>query len=123
VLGGALRYKQALSIVLHAAMVGVLGFALRVPLALIAKSSQVTVGPGMLFPASSAEGFGGHFLAAFLAAFDVFNLWQTALIALGAALVARVPSGKANAGIWGLFFAGALLGALIAGVFGGMRGH
>jgi hypothetical protein len=122
-LGGALRYKQSLSIVLHASMVGVLGFVLRVPLALIAKSSQVTVGPGMIFPAASAEGFGGHFLSAFLSAFDVFSLWQTALIALGVSVVARVPSGKANTGIWSLFFVGALVGALIAGVFGGMARH
>ncbi len=122
-LGGTLRYKQALSIVSHASMVGLAGFALRVPLALISKSSQVTVGPGMLFPSATAEGFGGHFLSAFLASFDVFNLWQTALIALGVSVVARVPAGKANAGIWGLFFVGAIVGALIGGVFGGMQGH
>jgi len=122
-LGGALRYRQALAIVTNSSMVGLAGFVLRVPLALISKSSQVTVGPGMLFPAASAEGFCGHFLSAFLAAFDVFSLWQTALIALGVSVVARVPQSKANAGIWGLFFIGALVGALIAGVFGGMQGH
>jgi hypothetical protein len=122
-LGGALKYKQALSIVTHASLVGLLGFVIRIPLALISKSSQVTVGPGMLFPAATAEGFGGHFLSAFLASFDVFNLWSTALVALGVSVIGRVPSGKANGGIWGLFLVGALVGACIAGIFGGMQGH
>jgi len=122
-LGGSLTYKKALSIVTHASMVGIPGFLIRVPLALIAKSSQVTVGPGMLFPAADAEGFGGQFLSAFLAGVDLFNLWQTALIAMGVAVIARVPAGKANVGIWTLFLLGVLVGALVAGISGGMGGH
>ncbi len=122
-LGGTLSYRQALSIVTHASMVGLPGFLLRIPLALISKSSQVTVGPGMLFPAAQAEGFGGHFLSAFLGGLDLFSLWSTALIALGVSVVARVPSGKANAGIWGLFAVGLFVGALIAGGFSLMGPH
>jgi hypothetical protein len=122
-LGGTLRFKQALSVVTHASLVALPGFLIRVPLALIAKSSQVTVGPGMLFPGADAEGFGGHFLSAFLGWFDLFNLWQTALVALGVSVVARVSPGKANAGIWTLFVVGALVGGLLAGIFGSMGGH
>jgi len=118
-LGGKFSYRQALSVVTHASMVGVLGFVVRVPLALISKTAQVTVGPGMLFPAAQAEGFGGHFLSSFLASFDLFNLWQTALIALGVSVVARVPSGKASAWVWILF----LLSALVGGLFGGIQGR
>jgi hypothetical protein len=117
-LGGTLSYRQAMAIVTHASLIGVLGFAVRIPLALISKTAQVTVGPGMLFPAAQAEGFGGHFLSSFLSSFDLFNLWQTALVALGVSVVARVPSGKANTGIWALFFLGALVGGLVGGIQG-----
>jgi len=123
ILGGTLSYRQALSITTHASMVGIPGFLLRVPLAIISKSSQVTVGPGMLFPAAQAEGFGGHFLSAFLGGLDLFSLWSTALIALGVSVVARVPSGKANGGIWGLFAVGLVVGGLVAGVFSLMGPH
>jgi hypothetical protein len=123
VLGGTLTFRQSLSLVTHASLVGIPGFLLRIPLALISNSSQVTVGPGMLFPAAQAEGFGGHFLSAFLAGFDVFNLWSTALLALGVSVVARVPSGKANAGIWTLYGITLIAGGLLAGGFSLLGPH
>jgi hypothetical protein len=115
-LGGTLRYKQALSIVCHTSMLGLVAQVVRIPLAFISKSVKVSVGPGMLLPPGTAEGFAMKFLSGFLANFDLFILWQTALVALGVSVIGRVPRGKANAAIWALFVLMSLCFGLLAGI-------
>lgn len=116
-LGGRIKYKQALSIVTHSGLVAVLGTIVRIPLAFFSKTAQATIGPGVFFPPSQAEGFPQKFLANLLTNFDLFTLWQTALVALGVSVVANLPKGKANAGIWGLYLVFVLLGSLLGALF------
>ncbi len=122
VLGGRLTFKQALSIVSHASLVLVPASLLKVPLAFVTKSVEVSFGPGALFPVSSAEGFGGKFLAYFLFGLDAFQLWQTALIALGVSVVARLSLGKTAPAIWVLFLIVTVIGALMQALAAGMGG-
>ncbi|MEP7028561.1 MAG: YIP1 family protein [Candidatus Eisenbacteria bacterium] len=115
-LGGRLNYRQSLSIVSHTSLLIIPAEVVRIPLAFMAGSSKVSVGPGMLFPIGQAEGFLGKFWSSLLMSFDLFTLWQTALVALAVAIVARVSTTRANLGIWSLFLVTALcfglLGAL-----------
>ncbi|MGH7727150.1 MAG: YIP1 family protein [Candidatus Eiseniibacteriota bacterium] len=116
-LGGKMSYKHALSLVTHAGLVAVPGLLVRIPLALFSKTAQVSIGPGAFFPPSQAEGFAAKFFANVLFNLDLFTIWQTALVALGVAVIARVPKGRANLGIWGLFAVFVLLGSLAGAVF------
>lgn len=115
-LGGSLSYKQSLSIVAHTSLLVIPASLVKIPLAFVARSSKVSVGPGMLFPIATAEGFLGKFWSTLLMNFDLFALWQTALVALGVAVIARVPTTKANLGIWTLFLLTALIGGAVGGI-------
>jgi hypothetical protein len=103
-LGGTMSYKQALSITTHAGLVSVPAMAVMIPLALVSKMGQVSVGPGMLFPMATAEGFGGRFLSIALSSVDLFRLWQIALIAVGVSVIGRVPRSKATATMFITYF-------------------
>jgi len=103
-LGGTMSYKQALSITTHAGLVSVPAMAVMIPLALVSKMGQVSVGPGMLFPMATAEGFGGRFLSIALSSVDLFRLWQIALIAVGVSVIGRVPRAKATTAMFITYF-------------------
>lgn len=113
-LGGKLSYKQALSIVCHTSLISVPALAVMIPLALVARTSQVSVGPGMLFPMANAEGFGAKFLSNFMGAIDVFKIWQVALVAMGISVIGRVPRGKALTAIAIAYVLASILGAAMA---------
>lgn len=113
-LGGKLSYRQALSIVSHTFLTSVPALAVMIPLALVARTSQVSVGPGMLFPLASAEGFGAKFLSNFMGSIDVFKFWQVALTALGVSVIGRVPRGRALVAIAIAYVLASILGAAMA---------
>jgi hypothetical protein len=117
-LGGKLTYKQALSIVCHIGLVSVPAMAVMIPLALVSKTAQVSVGPGMLMPPGQAEGFAAKFIAFFLASIDVFKLWQVALTALGVSVIGRVAQGKALVAMLIAYGLASVLGAAIAAMTG-----
>lgn len=112
-LGGKLSYRHALSIVCHTGLISLPAFAVMIPLALVSKTAQVSVGPGMLFNAETAEGFGARFLALFMASIDVFKLWQVALTALGVSVIGRVERSKATVAMFVAYFIASLLGACL----------
>ena len=112
-LGGKLTYRQALSIVCHTGLISLPAFAVMIPLALVSKTAQVSVGPGMLFNAEQAEGFGARFIAQIMSAIDVFKLWQVALTALGVSVIGRVDRGKATVAMFVAYFLASLVGALL----------
>jgi hypothetical protein len=116
--GGSLSYKQALSVVAHTSLVSVPAMVVLIPLALVAKTAQVSVGPGMLFPSAQAEGFAAKFISFFLSSVDVFRLWQVALTAVGISVIGRIPRGKAMAGLFTAYFLVALIGSAISAMMG-----
>jgi hypothetical protein len=119
VLGGKLGFRHAMSVVSQAGLVSLVALPIRVLLANAASSPQVTLGPGALLPVAQQEGFVMKFLAFFLQSFDLFTLWQTALVAIGISVVARVGVQAAMIAIFGLFVVFSLLGALMGAAFGG----
>jgi hypothetical protein len=123
VLGGKFTYRQALSLVSHASLVLVPSALLGIPLALVTKKAEVSFGPGAFFPVDQAEGLGGRFLSYTMFGFDIFRLWQTALIALGVAVMARIsPPSRAAVPVWILFLLVTILGALMQAFAAGMGG-
>lgn len=119
VLGGKMAFKQAMSVVSHAGLVGLVGLPIRILLANASSSPRVTLGPGALLPADQQEGFAMKFLANFLQAFDLFTLWQTVLVGIGVAVIARVAPRSAMIAMFALFVVFSLLGALVGAVSGG----
>ena len=115
-LGGKLTYRQALSIVSHTGLISLPAFAVMIPLALVSKTAQVSVGPGMLFNPMTAEGFAARFIAQFMASIDVFKIWQVALTALGVSVIGRVDRGKATVFMFVAYFVASLLGACVGAV-------
>lgn len=115
-LGGKLSYRQALSIVSHVGLISLPAFAIMIPLALVSKTSQVSVGPGMLFNAEEAEGFVARFIAGFMASIDVFKIWQVALTALGVSVIGRVSRNKATVTMFIAYFVASLLGACVTAI-------
>ena len=118
-LGGRLSFRQALSIVCHAGLVSLVALPIRILLANAASSPQVTLGPGALLPPGDQTGFAMKFLAFFFQSFDLFTLWQTALVALGVSVIARVGLKPAMVAMFGLLLVFALLGAVMGAAFGG----
>ncbi len=118
VLGGKMSFKQTLSVVCHAGLVGLVALPIRILLANMAQNAQVTLGPGALFPLADQEGFATKFLAGFLQSFDVFTLWQTVLVAIGVSVIARVGLKASLIAMFGLFVVFSLIGAL-GSTFGG----
>ena len=116
--GGTLSYKQALSIVAHTSLVSVPAVLVMIPLAFLAKTAQVSVGPGMMMSPATAEGFAGTFVAHALASIDVFRLWQVALTAVGVSVIGRIPRGKAMGGLFAAYFLFAILGAALSAATG-----
>lgn len=117
-LGGRLSFRQALSIVSHAGLVGLVAVPIRVLTANLAQNPQVTLGPGALLPLADQEGFAMKFLAGFLQAFDVFSIWQTVLVALGVSVIARVAYRASLITMFALFVVFSIIGALL-GAFTG----
>jgi hypothetical protein len=115
-LGGKLTYRQALSVVCHTGLIALPAFAVMIPLALVSKTAQVSVGPGMLFNPMEAEGFAARFIAQFMASIDVFKIWQVALTALGVSVIGRVDRGKATVFMFVAYFVASLLGACVAAI-------
>jgi len=116
-LGGKLNYRQALSIVAHTGLVSLPAMAVLIPLALVSNTSQVSVGPGMLFNAETAEGYGARFLALAVSSIDVFRLWQVALTALGVSVIARVSRTNANVALFVTYFVASILGSALFAMF------
>jgi hypothetical protein len=116
ILGGSLTYRKALAITTHASLVTIPALLVIIPLALISRTAEVSVGPGMLYLARDAEGFGGKYLASLLTFLDVFRLWQNALVVVGVSVIGRLPRGKAAVGMWTAYVVLALVGALLSAV-------
>jgi hypothetical protein len=112
-MGGKARVKQALAVSAHASLVHIPRALLIMPLAIARQDPAVSLGPGLLFPASEAVGFGAKFLAKFLGAFDLFNIWSTALSILGMSVVSRIPTRQVAIAIVSTFLGLAILFSLL----------
>ena len=114
--GGEVKFKDELSIMLHANMAGLLGYAVVVALSPITRDLQFNLGFAFLFEP-------GTFLRRFSQFLTVFAFWQMYLLALGNQIKTKARGIGGPLAIvvvvWVVF---GLAGAALGGLFGGMMG-
>ncbi|MBB4635820.1 YIP1 family protein [Longimicrobium terrae] len=99
-MGGKATFRQHVSVMAHAGLIGAVGLWARLPVILQKRDMQAGISLAALAP--SAEP--GSFTYKFLNAWDVFTIWQYVVIAFGVAIVGRRTGvGTAVAVILGLY--------------------
>lgn len=99
-MGGRATYRQYLSVVAHASLIGAVGLWARLPIVLQKQDLSAGISLGALVPSADPDGFAYKFLNAF----DVFTIWQYVVIAIGVAVLGRRAGvGTALAVILGLY--------------------
>jgi len=114
VLGGKASFRQLFSICSWTGLVGLLGYIIRVPLALSQGTMKVFFGPAVLLPTEAEQ----TTLFRILAALDVFSLWRAALLALGFAAVYKISKGKGFVAVGSLYVLQVVLSVALGGIFG-----
>jgi Yip1-like protein len=123
VVGGELRYKTSLAVLVHAIVPYALLALLAIPVALARESITLEeVQGGRLVPtnlAFFAPEDAGRRLVALLSSIDLFNVWVIALMIVGYAIAARVSKGAAAGVVIGLWVVLVLIKVGFAGFGGG----
>lgn len=97
VLGGQATYRETLTVVLYASLVGVVEWVVKIPLILQTGTTQVETGLALLLPGS----LDGTLIYRFFHRLDIFAAWKVFLVALGVALVYQVEEKKARTVLFG----------------------
>ncbi len=92
ILGGQGTFRISWVMVLYASMVGLLEMAVKIPLMLQLQTLQVETGLALLLPGS----LDGTLFYRFFHRLDFFAMWKIFLVAMGMALVYRVPEKRAR---------------------------
>ncbi len=115
-LGGEATYKKVLAVVSLSYLITIPSMIVTVPLVLAQGTPYIQLGPGLLLPESMSK----TYLSAVLFHFNVFSIWQYALVAIGLAAVAGISTKKAVWGVFVLFLLFALGMGAVQNLFGGM---
>lgn len=117
-MGAKVGWKQGLAVSSHSALVLLPRSILALPIMLQRGTPEVSLGPGVFFPPSEAEGFVGKFLASLMGGFDLFQLWVLALAILGIAVAGRQEPGRVARVIVPGYLAIIVIWSLVAGMQG-----
>ncbi|HEX8451859.1 MAG TPA: YIP1 family protein [Longimicrobium sp.] len=111
-MGGEATFAQYRSVVSHAALISALGIAVTLPIWMMTGDMNTQLNAALLAP-DLPKGV----VHSLLQALAVFNIWWLVVLALGVAAVNRgkVSMAAAAGVIFGVFFAIAAVGGLIAG--------
>ena len=82
-LGGDATFKKVLSIFSHSTLVAIPGTIVKLPLMLAKQSVRIQTSLAALLPSGSDDSV----LFKILAKFDIFNIWQYILVAMGLAVI------------------------------------
>lgn len=115
-LGSKVSWKQGFAVSSHALLVLLPRSLLALPIMFQRGTPEVSLGPGVFFPPSEAEGFAGGFLAALMGGFDLFQLWALALAVLGMAVAARQEPGRVGRVVVPGYLVIIVIWSLIAGM-------
>lgn len=111
VMKGEATFAQYRGVAAHAALIGALGVVVTLPVWIATRDIETQLSAALLVP-DLPRGV----LRSVLNAASVFNLWWLAVVAVGvSALNRRVSLGAAAGILFGIFFALAALGGVIAG--------
>ena len=116
--GGEATYGQMLPVYAYGSLISVLKSLVVVPLMISKETLVVHTGLGLLMPDDMLETFFGRFVSML----ELFTLWQSAVTAIGLSIVAKVPVGKAFAGIFVVVVIVVAIGAALAGLNPAMGG-
>lgn len=111
-MGGNATFRQYVSVVAHAGLIGTLGALVQLPIMIQKQSVQAGITLGSAVPGLAQDSFAFQFLNAF----NVFLVWSIVVMALGVAALnpGRVSPGKAVGVLLGLFTA---IAAGVAAIF------
>ncbi len=101
-MGGDAPFKRVLSVFSYSSLVAIPASIIKVPLMLVKKSVNVQTSLAALMPSGSDDSVAFKILAKF----DIFTIWQIALVALGLAIVYKFTVKKSASmviGFWGLW--------------------
>lgn len=108
ILKGEGKFKQYLSVTGYAYVIGTLSMIVSTLIAMATGSFSIDTsltGLAVLLPPESA----GSFIHLFLNSFEVFSIWQYAVVAIGVLAVSKFSRTKAYATVFSLFLANALV--------------
>jgi hypothetical protein len=108
-LGGEVTYKQTLSAWVHVALIGLVGGAVQTGLVFLKGNIKPNTSLAAFLPFLEEDSFVYHFLQTF----DIFLLWQLAVLSLGMGMMSRVGTRKAAITLYSTLV---VLGLIIAGV-------
>jgi len=109
VLGGEITYKHTLSAWTHVGMIGIVGIAVQTALVFIKGNIRPNTSLAAFLPFLEEDSFVYHFMQTF----DLFVLWQLAVLAIGMGLLSRVGTKKAAIALYSTLV---VVGLIIAGI-------
>ena len=92
ILGGQAGYRETLTVVLYASLVGVVEMALKIPLIMQLGTTKVKTGLTLLLPNS----LDGTLIYRFFQRLDFFAMWKIVLVAMGVAAIYKVEEKRAR---------------------------
>lgn len=98
-LGGDAKFKQVFSVLVHSAVVGVLGQLVTVPLEYITRSSRVVTNASVFFPMLDDKGF----IYNLATKIDLFTIWSVVTLSIGLGVLYRRKTGPIAVGFFVLY--------------------
>jgi hypothetical protein len=106
-MGGDAKFKQVFSVLVHSAVVGVVGQLVTVPLQYITRSSRVVTNASVFFPMLDDKGF----IYNLATKVDLFTVWSVVTLSIGLGVLYRRKTGPIAVGFFVLY---ALIAVAIA---------
>jgi hypothetical protein len=108
-LGGETTYKEALSAWTHSGLIGLVGGAVQTGMIFLKGNMTATTSLAAFLPFLDEK----TFLYKFLQTFDLFVLWQLAVLSIGMGIMSRVGTKKAAVALYSAFL---VIAVIIAGI-------
>jgi hypothetical protein len=115
VMGAATHFRRALAVTANAALVRVVGAVVAAATMLAANKPAVATGLGLV-----VENARNLMLKGFVSCFDVFTIWELALVSAGLGVMFGVGARKAAIPVFGIWLIYCLLVAVVYSLSGGL---
>jgi hypothetical protein len=117
-LGADVSFKKVLSIYSYSALVGVFGVPatiVKLPLMMVKKSIMVQTSLAAVLPSADLKSVLFHSLSRF----DIFEIWQIAVVSIGIAIVCNFSVKKSAGLVIGLWVVWSIIAVVLGRIFGG----
>lgn len=116
--GGDVSFKKVLSVYSYSTLVGVMGIPatiVKVPLMMVKKSMLVQTSLAAVLPSADLKSILFHSLSRF----DVFEIWQIAVVSIGIAIICNFSMKKSAGLVIGLWVVWSIIAVVLGRIFGG----